>query len=158
MAQIFLSLGTNLGDRAQNLHCAREFLCSQMKLMKASSIYETKPWGLVDQPDFLNQLLCLESALSPFPLLDLLKQGEAQLGRLPGLRYGPRLIDMDILFYDDYVIRTERLSIPHLRLAERAFVLLPMAELAPDFVHPVLGRRMQSLLEAIGSDGVRLCE
>jgi 2-amino-4-hydroxy-6-hydroxymethyldihydropteridine diphosphokinase len=154
MSMIYLALGTNIGDRAANLQAAREALASQVKILAASRIYETPPWGVVDQPAFLNQALRARTGLAPLELLAYLKQLEVDLGRLPSVRYGPRQIDLDILFYDDQTLDLPGLTIPHPRLAERAFVLVPLADLAPDLVHPVTGKTVQEMLEQVDRQGI----
>jgi 2-amino-4-hydroxy-6-hydroxymethyldihydropteridine diphosphokinase len=157
MAHItFLALGANLGDRLANLSAAAAALSPQLKVLQTSPVYQTAPWGYLDQPDFLNQALQAETMLSPQDLLQFLKQLETELGRRPGIRYGPRLIDLDILFYDDLVLKTDTLTIPHARLAERAFVLAPLAAIAPELRHPVLGRTIRQLLQEVDAAGVHL--
>lgn len=155
MAHVYLALGTNLGDRLANLAAARRAFAPQVTLLAESPIYETPPWGVVDQPMFLNQVVAARTELPPLELLALLKRLELELGRRPGVRYGPRLIDMDILFYDDLVMRAPDLEIPHPRLAQRAFVLVPLADLAPDLRHPGLGARVRDLLANLDASGVR---
>jgi len=156
MATVFLALGTNLGDRLENLHRAIEALAPTVKILARSPIYETPPWGVTDQPAFLNMALRGETLLPPTALLHFLKSLERQLGRIPSVRYGPRLIDLDILFYDDLVLDSDELTIPHPRLHERAFVLVPLADLAPDFVHPVLRKSVSTLLQQVDAGGIRL--
>ena len=152
---IYLALGTNLGDRRCNLLIARESLPPYVHLKKASSIYATPPWGYPDQPDFLNQVLEVQTALEPIPLLGYLKTIETQVGRKETFRYGPRLIDLDILFYGNRVINTQELQIPHPRLHERAFVLVPLNEIAPDFIHPILDQSVADLIDEIDTQGVQ---
>ena len=151
MATIYLSLGSNLGNRARRIYAALCRLRSQVRLDQISSLYETEPVGLTDQPWFLNLVCSGETALSAEALLGFVKGIEREMGRKNGVRFGPRPIDIDILFYDDLVIHTERLEIPHPRLHERGFVLIPLRELAPDLVHPVLKSSMEELLRRAAS-------
>ena len=151
---VFLALGANLGDRMANLRAALQALPPEVQPAACSAVYETPPWGYVDQPAFLNQVIQAETTLEPQALLSFLKDVEQTLGRQPNFRNGPRLIDLDILLYDDLVLNTSHLIIPHPRLAERAFVLAPLAEIAPDLPHPLLHRSMAELLSEVDASGI----
>ncbi|MFQ5987427.1 MAG: 2-amino-4-hydroxy-6-hydroxymethyldihydropteridine diphosphokinase, partial [Dehalococcoidia bacterium] len=144
---VFLALGSNLGDRKANLEKALQLLGERLALERLSSLYETEPVGLEEQPLFLNAVCCVKTDVGPFQLLSLLKGVEVALGRAPSFPNAPRLIDVDILFYGNLVIETEQLAIPHPRLEERAFVLIPLAEIAPDLIHPVSGESIADLAD-----------
>lgn len=152
---VYLALGSNLGDRRGNLVAALQRLCEVMEIEDISSIYETEPVGYLDQPYFFNIVCCGKTALSAAGLLKYAKEIEVAIGRQPSFRDGPRLIDIDIIFYDDLDITEDNLTIPHPRMAERAFVLAPLAEIAPHMVDPVSGHTAQELLEAVSQKGVK---
>lgn len=152
---IYLGLGANLGDRPANLLAAVAALLPQVRVLRLSSVYETEPWGYHGQPAFLNQVIKAETELPPLELLAYLKQIEFSLGRQPSFQYGPRQIDLDILFYGDQVVELPGLTIPHPHLAERAFVLVPLAELAPNLRHPSNGRSVLEMAKAVNSSGVK---
>jgi 2-amino-4-hydroxy-6-hydroxymethyldihydropteridine diphosphokinase len=143
---VYLALGSNLDNRLANLKRAVTALSPQMEVKAKSHIYETPPWGYEDQPKFLNQVIQVRTYLEPEPLLKHIKRLEVMLGRKASFQNGPRLIDMDILFYDDLILNTPSLVIPHPRLHERGFVLLPLMDIAPDLVHPVLQKSVRELL------------
>ena len=151
---IFLALGTNLGDREANLRSAKELLAPKIVVERESAIYVTPPWGYEDQPEFLNQVIRVRTYLRPLALLKVLKRIEKGMGRQETFRNGPRLIDLDILIYGQQVIQKNNLCIPHPRMHERAFVLVPLCEIAPDFVHPVLKETVQTLLSRVDTQGV----
>ncbi len=153
---VYLALGSNMGSRLANLKAAISNLTPQMSVKKKSSIYETPPWGFIDQAAFLNQVVKVETYLKPEALLSHLKRLEMALGRVPSFENGPRLIDIDILFFDDVVMDTPPLVIPHPRLHERAFVLVPLADLAPDLVHPVLHKSVSELLDGVDRSEIKL--
>ena len=155
---VFIGFGSNLGDRLSALDTAAELLSPDVRVLKASKVYETPPWGYEDQPAFLNQVLQVETELDPPALLNHLKRVELKMGRKATFRYGPRAIDLDILFYDGLIYSTESLQIPHPLASERAFVLLPMREIAPEFIHPALGKTMTELARAVDSTGITIYE
>ncbi len=146
MATVYLALGANLGDREQNLRHAIARIGAFVHITRVSSIYETEPWGVKEQPWFLNQVIAGTTDLSPVDLLRRVKKIEIEMGRAEGIRFGPRPIDIDILFYDRVIQLSPALTIPHPRLQERAFVLIPLNEIAPDLVHPRLRLRIRDLL------------
>jgi len=147
MATAYLSLGSNLGDREANIASALKMLGREARILEVSSLYETEPVGYKDQPWFLNCACSVETNLSPQALLEFVKAIEKNLGRKPTLRFGPRLIDIDILFYDGLILDSPDLVVPHPRLAERAFVLVPLKEIAPNLVHPLSGLTIEELFE-----------
>lgn len=153
-AKVTLALGTNLGDRAANLEQAYRELSSFVKISKLSSIYETPPWGVTDQPAFLNQVLIASTELLPVKLLAAVKNIEVKMGRQTTYRYGPRLIDIDILLFDNLILDTPNLVIPHPRMFERAFVLVPLLEIAPDLVSPMDHKPVSRLLENLDTSGI----
>jgi len=142
---VFLGLGSNLGDRGENIKKAIEHLKDKIRIEKVSSIIETEPYGFVDQPKFLNCVLKGTTVLSPLELLEFVLDIENKMGRKRLFKWGPRNIDIDILFYDDCVIDTENLKIPHPELHKRLFVLEPLCEIEKDFVHPVLKKSVYEL-------------
>ncbi len=149
MATVYLGLGSNMGDRQENLNRALGFLSQRLRVELASSVYDTEPVGNTNQPRFLNLVCQVSTVLEPTALLTLAKGIETKLGRLPHTSNAPRSIDIDILFYDAHIIQTPELVIPHPRLTERAFVLIPLAEIAPDLVHPVNGKTVKELMKSI---------
>jgi 2-amino-4-hydroxy-6-hydroxymethyldihydropteridine diphosphokinase len=155
MATVFIALGSNLGDRRGHLAEAIRRLGDLGLVTRASPVYETEPWGIREQPRFLNQVVELQTDLPPHTLLRHLQTIETAMGRdRAGPRYGPRPIDLDILFYDDRVLTSYALTVPHPRLHERAFVLVPLADLAADLVHPRLGLTVGELLARMDTSGV----
>lgn len=160
-ATAYLGLGSNVGRRRANLAMALGELSAagQVRLAGCSSLYETEPWGYTEQPAFLNCAAAVETTLAPVRLLELVKGIEERLGRRPGIRYGPRPIDIDILLYADRIIHWETpdLWIPHPRLAERAFALIPLAEISGPVVHPELKAPIAELARRVeGTAGVKL--
>lgn len=153
--KIYLALGTNLGSRSLNLVRACAALKKFVTVSRVSHIYETPPWGITDQPAFLNQVLEVTSDLPPQELLTTIKQIEVDLGRVPSERYGPRLIDIDILLYGSRVVNSESLVIPHPRMVERAFVLVPLNELIPDMVLPGEVQPISMLLAGLDTSGIK---
>ena len=148
MKRIYLSLGSNIGDREVNLRKAVEQLASpDLRVLRTSRIYETEPVDYVDQAWFLNQVVEAETSLFPMRLLTRIARIERSLGRTRAVPKGPRTLDIDILFYGTAVVRTARLEIPHPRIAERRFVLAPLAELAPGHLHPITHRSVRQMLE-----------
>lgn len=152
--RVYLGLGANLSDRQNNLAQALQHIRARAAVEQVSACYETEPVGYLDQPKFLNLTCAISTELSPQELLAFLKQIEARMGREKTFRDGPRPIDIDILFYDDLVLAAGDLVVPHPRLHERAFVLAPLAEIAPDFVHPVLNVSVTGLLARVDRSGV----
>ncbi len=154
MSEFFLGLGSNLGDRRLNLLRAIEGLGAFAEIAAVSPVYETDPWGLEEQPQFLNICAAGSSELAPGQLLSAIKGLEVEMGRQPAVRWGPRLIDIDILLMDNLCLHGENLDIPHLEMASRGFVLAPLADLSPGNIHPESGLSVRQMLAAIPHDDV----
>jgi 2-amino-4-hydroxy-6-hydroxymethyldihydropteridine diphosphokinase len=153
---VYIALGSNLGDRRANLNDAIERLkAPDLRVLRASSIYETEPRDLPDQPWFLNQVIEIETDLFPMQLLTRLQKIERAMGRQRTVAKGPRIIDLDILQFSDAQIHTSRLEIPHPRMTERRFVLEPLAELAPDLRHPKTKATVREMLARVADQAVR---
>lgn len=153
MTSVYIALGSNLGDRLGNLEKAIAMLAPAVTVTTQSPIYDTDPKYVTDQPRFLNMVLVAETDLEPQALLTFLKDIETGLGRIPGERFGPRPINLDIVFFGDEIIDLPDLTIPHPRLSERAFVLRPLADLAPSMADPGSGVTVAEMLELLEDDG-----
>lgn len=149
MAQVYLGLGSNLGDREANLREALRRLEERVTLESVSALYETPPLGPPDQPWYLNAACCGTTELEPRKLLAFIKEIEREMGRVPTVRWGPRIIDIDILFYDGLIVHTPDLIIPHPGIPDRLFVLAPLADIAPGFTHPQLKEPISVLLDRL---------
>ena len=146
--EIYLLLGSNLGDRLHYLQEARKLIAEKIgEISLASGLYETEPWGISEQPPYLNQALQVSTSLPPTDLMHSLLHIEQQLGRSRGGKWGPRSIDIDILFYGNTILNTPDLVIPHPELPHRNFALIPMLEIAPELVHPQLGKTIEELFD-----------
>lgn len=152
MSKIYLSLGTNLGDKESNLEQALRLLAQEVKILKTSSLYETEPVGFKDQPWFLNMVLEGKTDLSASDLLSFTKSIESEMKRIKTIVNGPRIIDVDILLYDDEKIETEDLIIPHPRMQERAFVMVPLYEISSDLI--ILGKSIKDIIENFSGEKI----
>lgn len=149
MNKVYLSIGGNLGNRKANLAKAVYLISHQIgSILEISSLYETKAWGVENQPNFLNQALIVATALPPEKVLEKALAIETKMGRKRERKWYTRLIDIDLLFFEKQIINTADLTLPHPYLAERNFVLVPLAEIAPDFIHPILKKSIKELLLA----------
>jgi 2-amino-4-hydroxy-6-hydroxymethyldihydropteridine diphosphokinase len=156
VTEVYLGLGSNVGDRESHLSHALRRLMAESELRAASSVYETDPVGLSDQPPFLNMVVRISTALAPQEVLRLAREIEAERGRVRTFRNAPRTLDIDILLYGREILRREGLIVPHPRMAERAFVLIPVLELDPDITEPGTGRAYHDMLDSTGAAaGVR---
>ncbi len=155
MARVFLGLGSNLGDRLASLRsaCRRIDSLAGTHVIHASSIYETEPFGVKEQPDFLNAVIEIETSLTAANLHKKLKEIEREAGRIERQKWGPRELDIDILYFASQKLRTERLTIPHPGNEQRRFVLEPLAELSPGFTDPQSGLTISAMLERCGDHG-----
>ena len=148
MSIVYISIGSNIGDREENCRKAIKLLKENgIALKRESSLYETEPWGVKNQPKFINMAIEVETDKEPEELLRVLKEIEKEIGRKESVKWGPRVIDLDIIFYNDLILKTENLEIPHPLLQERDFVLKPLSEIAPDKKHPVTGKTVKEMLE-----------
>jgi 2-amino-4-hydroxy-6-hydroxymethyldihydropteridine diphosphokinase len=146
-SEVFLLLGTNLGNTRMNLERARIYIKNIGNIVTESSVYRTKAWGKTDQPDFYNQVLGIITSIEPEELLQKVLSIESEIGRERKEKWGPRIIDIDILFYENRIVELENLFIPHPGIPSRRFVLEPLAEIAPDFIHPLLKKNIRTLLK-----------
>ena len=145
-----IGLGSNLGERDKNIRTALEKMQEKgIELLRVSSVLETEPYGYTDQPKFLNAVCLVETNLTPDQLLDALLEIEKEMGRVRERKWGPRIIDLDIIFYEDLVLESERLIVPHPDMHNRWFVLAPLAEICPDYVHPKLKKTVRELLQEL---------
>ena len=153
---VYLGLGSNLGERKENIEKALEMLSKRddCSLKECSPFYESEAYGFTEQPDFINACAHIETTLEPHQLLTVLQSIEDRMGRIRGLRWGPRVIDLDILFFDDYVIDTRDLHVPHIDIKNRVFVLKPLSDIAGFLRHPYLNRSVQQMLDDIGEKDV----
>lgn len=147
MNKAYLLIGGNMGDRLANLANAKEAIQEQVGVIKnVSAIYETAAWGLEEQPSFLNQALLLETDFEALDLLNRLLKIEIQMGRIRNMPLGPRTIDLDIIFFNDQIIESDKLTIPHPQMQKRNFVLTPLNEIAPELIHPIFNKTINQLL------------
>ncbi|MDZ7936049.1 MAG: 2-amino-4-hydroxy-6-hydroxymethyldihydropteridine diphosphokinase [Emticicia sp.] len=152
--QIFFGLGSNLGNREENLLIAQKLINERVgKIRSKSSIYETAAWGITEQNAFLNQVIEVESCFSSSAVLHLVLKIEKDMGRIREIKWGERSIDIDILYYNNEIILTENLVIPHPFIRDRKFVLVPLCEIAQDFIHPKLQQTNLELLEKCQDSG-----
>jgi 2-amino-4-hydroxy-6-hydroxymethyldihydropteridine diphosphokinase len=152
---IFLLLGSNLGDRLQTLQVTRDMIGEKVgEISIRSSVYETAPWGVTDQPAYLNQVIVINTAQEPEEILRNILDIEHELGRIRYERWGARVIDIDLLYYNDLMLDSARLTVPHPRLQDRRFTLIPLVEIAPDFINPVLQKTSIQLLSECSDEGL----
>jgi 2-amino-4-hydroxy-6-hydroxymethyldihydropteridine diphosphokinase len=150
MAIVYIGIGSNIGNRQKNCLRAIELLEKRGVIIKErSSMYETEPWGIKDQPKFINMVVEIETVLNPNELLRILKDVEKKVGRKESLKWGPRIIDLDILLVDDIIINEDNLKIPHPLMHKRDFVLQPLCEIAPDIKHPLLKLSIDKLMQKL---------
>jgi 2-amino-4-hydroxy-6-hydroxymethyldihydropteridine diphosphokinase len=150
MSEAYIGLGSNLGNRKQNCENAISLLKeNRITVLKRSTMFETAPWGIKDQPKFINMAIKIDTILEPEDLLSLLKEIESAIGRTQTFRWGPRIIDLDILLYDNSIINTNTVKIPHPGIKDRDFVLRPLSEIAPEKIHPVFKKSIKKLLDEL---------
>lgn len=152
MVEAFIAIGSNIGDREDNVSTALQLLKNKTRLLKVSSTYETEPMYVEDQNWFLNCVAKIETDIPPRNLLRYLKDIERKMGRKKVVRYGPRIIDLDILFYGNEIVKQKDLEIPHPKIQERPFVLIPLVEIEPDHVHPLQQKTVLKLLSELNSE------
>ena len=160
MNRVYIQIGSNLGDREGYLKQSRLMLVDEIGLIiKKSSVYESSPWGVENQGSFLNQVLLLETDVKPFDLLDTILIIEKKMGRVRIEKWGERIIDIDILFYNDEIIESNNLCIPHPYISKRRFVLSPLDEIAKNYIHPILHKTINKLLlECLDEEKVSIYE